>query len=206
MLDLDIYQTCAGSDLGVAGLRAALARFGEPALEQVHLPVSEDTIAYWEHVRKRRAAEVIMLLERKSGLYLVHTKAFYPQGVYRLISGGIKAGEDLVAAVRRETDEETGLDISIQAFLAVFQFHFTHNDVSVPFTSFLFHVRETGGVLANQDPTEAITDFRDVTLDELEHIAERLEELAPDWIDWGRFRAAPHRFVLDHADRLGEQH
>jgi 8-oxo-dGTP pyrophosphatase MutT (NUDIX family) len=203
MLDLALYHACAGSDQGVAGLGAAMTRFGVPALEDVHLSVTEDTIAYWERVRKRRVAEVIMLLERKSGLYLVHTKAFYPSGVYRLISGGIKASEDLLVAVQRETHEETGLDISIHAFLAVFQFHFTHNDVTVPFTSFLFHVHETGGILANQDPTEAITDFRDVTLDELEHIAERLERLSPDWTDWGRFRAAPHRFAVEHVDRSG---
>ncbi|MBN1402221.1 MAG: NUDIX hydrolase [Anaerolineae bacterium] len=201
MLNLGLYNACAGSNPGVEGLDAAMARFGLPALEQVQLSVTEDTIAERERVRKRRVAEVIMLLERKSGLYLVHTKAFYPNGVYRLISGGIKAGEDLLAAVHRETHEETGLDVCIRDFLAVFQFHFTHGHVTVPFTSFLFHVQETGGVLANHDPAEAITDFRDVTFEELEHIAQKLEGLSPGWIDWGRFRAAPHRFVLDHLDR-----
>ena len=56
------------------------------------------------------------MIRRRNGLYLVHTKAFYPQGVYRLLTGGIKPGEPLLEALAREAQEETSLTLRIERF------------------------------------------------------------------------------------------
>ena len=197
MPNLAPYQPDSSEEVPLRGLDRAVERYGTPSLQRLTLEVTPDTLAYWRRVRERRVAEVIMLLRRKNGGYLVHTKAFYPKGVYRLISGGIKPDEDLVEAVHRETQEETSLQVGIDRFLAVFQYRFRRASESQGFTSYLFHVSELEGYLEVGDPTEAITGFRDISLSGLESVAQDLENLAPDWVDWGRFRAAPHRYAFE---------
>ena len=57
-------------------------------------------------------------------------------------------------------------------------------------------LRELGGALGALDDSEAITGYREVSLDEFEPLAEQLEALqGDDWADWGRFRAAAHRIA-----------
>jgi len=178
------------------GLQYAIERYGVPLEMSLSYRVSEDTLAYWKLVRRKRAAEVVILLRRASGRYLIHTKAFYPQGVYRLLSGGIHPHEDLIAALRRETYEETGLDIEIKRFLGIIHYQFTWASHTLSFASYLFLLVEVGGTLGVRDPQEAITGYREVTLSEIEALADQLEALPPDWNDWGRFRAAAHRLAV----------
>ncbi|MCG2770199.1 MAG: NUDIX hydrolase [Anaerolineae bacterium] len=100
-----------------SGIEAAIARFGKPEERDYCLSVRCDT--YEEHRRKRgkRAAEVVFLVCRPGGKFLLHTKSFYPPGAYRVLTGGIEEGEDLVAAICREAREETGLEVSVERFL-----------------------------------------------------------------------------------------
>jgi 8-oxo-dGTP pyrophosphatase MutT (NUDIX family) len=182
---------------GVSGIAAAIEQYGRPLERSWHYEVRKDTFLYWQMVKGKRAGEVIILLRRRNGRYVVHTKAFYPHGTYRLISGGIKPGEDLSTAVQRETWEETGLEIHITRFLGILHHEFAGQDSSLLFTSYVFEVVEEKGVLHVNDPHEAITGYREVTLAGLIDLAEQLEALPPDWNDWGRFRAMPHRFAVE---------
>lgn len=188
-----------------AGLEEAVARYGPPIERSLTYKVSKDFFQPAKGARKKRLAEVVILLRRTSGKYLVHTKAFYPPGTYRLLSGGIKPGEDLLAAVRRETFEETNLPVRIERFLGILRYRFIFLERSVPFSSYIFAVAEEYSTeqdgeqaqpsLQSNDPDEAITDYREVTLPEIAALADQLESLPPDWADWGRFRAAAHRLV-----------
>ena len=136
-----------------------------------------------------------MLLRRRNGLYLVHTKEFYPRGVYRMLSGRVEPGEDLIAAVKREAREETGLEVRIERFLGILHHQFLWQGQSLLFVSYLFLVVEEDGVLSCNDPREAISGFQELGLREVAGLAESLESLPPDWADWGRFRATAHRLV-----------
>jgi len=185
------------------GVQAAISQYGEPVRRCYQYQVTENSWRYWESVRRKRTAEVVLLLRRPDGEYLVHTKGFYPQGVYRLLSGGIKPGEDLVAATLREAHEETGLCVQLERFLARAEHCFTWQGGCLRFLSYLFLLAERGGVLASQDLGESITGFRQVPLSGLGEIAHRLESLTPEWNDWGRFRASMHRLAVEllHDDR-----
>jgi 8-oxo-dGTP pyrophosphatase MutT (NUDIX family) len=179
------------------GLAEAVARYGEPAVRAYTFAVSQASADYWQLVRRNRAAEVVFLIRRPNGRYLVQTKSVYPAGVYRLMSGGIKRKEDLLAALLREIHEETGLTVRVERFLGILGYHFEYGELSQPFISYLFVVAEEGGTLGAQDTDEDISGYREVTVAELGALAEQLEGLAPDWVDWGRFRAAAHRFALE---------
>lgn len=172
-----------------------MARWGAPQERVIRQKVSERTWRYWQRVRRGRAGEVVLVLRRRNGRYLVHTKAFYPQGTYRLPSGGIKPGEDLAEALLRETAEETSLEVDVRAFLAVVEHRFVRGDREIDFTSYVFLLEERGGTLRVADEDEAITGFRELTLPEVVALADELEALPPAWREWGRFRASVHRVV-----------
>ena len=130
---------------GPSGIEEAISRFGSPEEREYCLIVQRD--AFEERLRKRRkrAAEVVFLVYRPGAKFLVHTKSFYPPGAYRVLTGGIDEGENLVAAVCREAREETGLEISIERFLGILHYRFCWDDQETDFTSYVFLLRETGG-------------------------------------------------------------
>ncbi len=181
----------------VPGLERAVARFGEPVYRCYQYDVTHDTILYWQMVTRKRRAEVVLALQRGTDRYVLHTKEFYPRGTYRLLTGGIKLGEDLLAAVEREAVEETGLDVSIDRFLAVLDYRFRHDGQTVDFRSYVFSLSDSGGAIHANDTEEGISGYREVAAKDLVQTAEALERLPADWIDWGRFRAVAHRVTWE---------
>lgn len=181
-------------------LRAELAelpqRFGAPLVGSADLGES----AYLRRVVRKRFAEVCMVVRRPSGHLLVFRKPFYPFGIFRLMTGGIEAGELILGAVQREVLEETGLTVAVARFLAASTYL---TDGLPQFASFAFLLEELGGTLGALDPDERVEAFRDVEPRRLPEIAHQLEQL-PDEYDaeldaelrqWGLLRALNHRLV-----------
>ena len=144
-----------------------------------------------------RRGEVVLAIQRPDGRTLLHTKRFYPEGVYRLPSGGVHPDEPVLGGVLRETKEETGLDVIIDRFLGTVEYEFCHGDQRLFFVSYVFLVRADNDQPVVQDPDEQITGFRYVTWPEIRAAATQLRALPPEWADWGRFRALPHDLVAD---------
>jgi 8-oxo-dGTP pyrophosphatase MutT (NUDIX family) len=183
------------SDRGPSGVALAMARYGTPLVVEQDFTVSQKTLSERRGLEDGRTAEVLLLVRRLSGRYLLHTKAFYPEGAFRLLTGGIHPSEDLIEAAMREAVEETGLAVQPERFLAVLRLCFRHGDDKAFFTSYLMELAETGGELGAQDDGEEITEYREVELQDLLTIAEDLEHLPPDWAEWGVFRAFGHRLA-----------
>jgi NAD+ diphosphatase len=154
--------------------------------------------------RPDRFGEVCMVIRRRSGKVPLAIKTFYPRGAYRLPTGGIHHGEPILDALRRETEEETGLQTATRRFLA----WITYRPVSAAegpalFHTFAFLLDEVGGEFHTSDLEEQIEDWIEIEPAGLADIAERLDriESAPsqdiggDWADWGHFRAIVHRVV-----------
>jgi len=183
---------------GPSGIEEAIASFGKPEERNYCLSVRREAFEERRRKRGKRAAEVVFFVCRRGGKFLLHTKSFYPPGAYRVLTGGIEEGEDLVAAICREAREETGLEVSIERFLGILHYRFCWNDQETGFTSYVFLLKETGGRLAPQDSSERITGYKEVTLDEFPEIARKLEGTLPQgWEGWGRFRALAHRFAFE---------
>ena len=145
-----------------------------------------------------------MVIRRQNGKIPLSIKTFYPRGAYRLPTGGIQHGEPILDALRREIEEETGLETKLKRFLA----WITYRPASAPlgppiFHTFAFLLEEVGGSFHTRDLEEQIEDWIEVEPAALGEVAERLDritsapsqEIGGDWADWGHFRAIVHRAV-----------
>jgi NAD+ diphosphatase len=173
-------------------------QYGVPLRERCVLDVSQASHAWWSTDKvRRRDGEVVLFIQRRNGNLLLHTKDFYPAGVMRVPSGGIKPGEAVTTAAHREALEETGLQVAIERFLTLveFEFHWQRQVTRYPSYGFLLH--EVEGDLRCLDPDERIAAFREVPFSELPAIARALDSVPATWQDWGQFRAIPHRLVAE---------
>lgn len=186
-----------------AELQALERSFGPFRREVVDLTVGPDSNAFWHPMRaKNRRGEVVLVFQPEPGQVLVHTKTFYPPGVYRLPTGGILLGEAVLDALRREAAEETGLSVEPQRFLGLVEYHFHREVEEALFASWAFLLRPVGqGVVHSQDTGEQIAEFRTVPVEDLRRIATQLRALPFPWMDWGRFRAVVHDLVAEELAR-----
>jgi ADP-ribose pyrophosphatase YjhB (NUDIX family) len=161
-------------------------RYGKVAVLQPRLAAAD-----FPPVNGRRRSEVAMAIRRPSGGILLQTKAPYPPGTFRLPTGGIKEGEDVEHALLREIHEESNLTVEVERLVAALDH--TTPDGRVAFRSYLFLLRETGGVLKVNDPREQITGWEARDAAGLRRALERLRTLGGTWQRWGEFRAV----VLD---------
>ena len=94
-------------------LATLLLRWDAPPLRQVALTV-DDPFLTGNHqllTSAGRRAEICYVMHQGDparGL-LLHIKTYYPEGAYRLPTGGIMQGEGVVDTLGREIYEETGL-------------------------------------------------------------------------------------------------
>jgi 8-oxo-dGTP pyrophosphatase MutT (NUDIX family) len=183
-----------------------IQRYGQPVIRNVKLPTSDT----FDPINKKdRYGEVCMVVRRKNGRLLTMIKSFYPQGAYRLLTGGINHNEYIFDALLRETQEETGLEVDVKQFLAIATYEVEKAEKSPSFYTFAFLVDEVSGTLGAVDEDEQVEGFREIEPDELLQIAEHLnnlgagqsEELRGRWQDWGTFRAVIHQLVWEALQR-----
>lgn len=169
-------------------------RFGPFEHHQAELPVSTAIMLdMMEKMQvKGRRGEVVMVVPDEEGHIWLHTKDFYPAGVYRLMTGGLEPGEPPQQALLREVEEETGFKTEIDRCLAVITYALSGNYMRLPFVSYLFLTMPTAGRPQPIDPHEAITNFRAVPVEALPEVATKLRSLEGEFADWGIFRAIAH--------------
>lgn len=141
--------------------------------------------------------EVVLVVPRPSEHVLLHTKSFYPPGVYRMPTGRLLPDEQPDQAFFREFREELGQVGRIESKLGVLLHKLMWQDDYLEFTSHIYLAAETIGVVHPQSADEQITGFMDVPLSDLPSVAEKLQNLPGDWLDWGRFRAVAHYVVIE---------
>ena len=164
-----------------------------------------------------RRAEICYVMHRgnPAAEVLLHIKTFYPDGAYRLPTGGIEVNETVMATLSREIEEETGLTVGegadqvhVERCLGVVAYDMTHRTAArtFPFATYHFLVAmPPDAVLEPRDSEEQIADWQWRTAAELNEVADYLEQVgkqAPDWADWGRYRSLSHRFVAAALSRL----
>lgn len=156
--------------------------------------------------KKPRRGEVVMVIPNEQGHLWLHTKDFYPEGIYRLMTGGIDPGEKPDKSLLREVGEETGFAVKIDRCLAVITYTLTTAEGTLPFASYVFLTQPTAGQPCPTDPGERITHFKAVPAAELLTVAQSLRALPGPFQDWGIFRAIAHQVAYEAFNpSLGEE-
>jgi 8-oxo-dGTP pyrophosphatase MutT (NUDIX family) len=158
-----------------------------------------------------RRAEICYVMHRgdpQAGL-LLHIKTFYPQGAFRLPTGGTVVGESVLHALKREIWEETGLELGTAPDQVLFNrpigilaYDLIHRKLgAVEFATYFFLVQmPSGAALQPQDEDEHIGGWLWRPAAELWQVAAFLDEVhtrSAVWCDWGHFRALGHRFAAE---------
>ena len=176
-------------------LKSLEQRFGPTYHHHADLSISTEIMLNMVNKmnrKKPRRGEVVMVVPNEQGHIWLHTKSFYPQGVYRLMTGGLEPGEAPHEALRREVKEETGFKVKIKQCLAVITYLLTVHKVELPFVSYVFVTTPTSGEPQPTDSGEAIAHFQTVPVPALADTARQLRALTGEFADWGIFRAIAH--------------
>lgn len=197
-------------------------RFGPVRHQHADLAVSDPFLTknHQRLLKDGRRAEICYVMHRgeAGGGVLLHHKIFYPGPAFRLPTGGVDPGEAVWDTLVREIYEETGLTVdtgdgsggavTVQNFLGVVSYDFHHAQLDRHFSFATYHFLVQAPVGAEPQPvdvTEQVDGWRWATPTDLRTqaiILDGLNVTAPEWADWGRFRALSHHFV---ADRLGKR-
>lgn len=197
---------------------ALQAQWGALPLDRQRLAVDHPFLTgkHQQLVSDGRRAEICYIMHRGNVAdgVLLHIKTFYPNGAYRLPTGGIHQGERVMETLAREIEEETGMvvgigadQVQVQRCLGVVSYEMEHRSAgqTFPFATYHFLVQmPPDGVITTIDPEEHIGGWEWRRPDELLAVADTLEQVGRRdavWGDWGRFRALSHRFVGERLKR-----
>lgn len=116
-----------------------------------------------------RAHDVTFFIFDELGRVVLIRKPFFPAGVYRAPSGGIRPGEDFEEGALREAYEETGLRIELEKYLLRIRVAFTCGETVQQWTSHVFSARKVAGELGPIDKVE-VAEVRYDTVERLQSV------------------------------------
>jgi len=177
----------------------AAAAYGRPEQADFSFAVSDDEYRFIRSTQRDGRRHDVTAYIFKGDEVIVIAKHFYPPGMYRAPSGGLRPGESIEDGLAREVFEETGTVARIERFLLRTAVQFTNAAGVIDWTSLVFRAAYVSGDFAFTDKRE----IREV----------RLAKLG-DFVDFGRimrttaigglhYRAALHERLepLLRADR-----
>ncbi len=180
----------------------------QPYSEDITITYERDS--YFNKLRHAvsydRRGEVVFCVIRPNGKVITVTCSEYPEDIYRIPTGGIGHHEDIVTAANRETYEELGLQADMVKFAGVLKIKFMNGSNFVMFYSYIFIMKETGGNLLKDATDDEVSEVREVSIEELFKVADKLNNINGKWHDWGRFRYvttnAVARYLKEHEKEI----
>jgi 8-oxo-dGTP pyrophosphatase MutT (NUDIX family) len=119
----------------IAGMEVG---YGNPSRVSFGFDVSEEEYSRIRGSQKHGRNHDLTLYIRKVDKLAVIAKPFYPPGLYRAPSGGLKPGESFIDGINREMAEEVGCEIQLDRFILRTSVTFTHGSDRIDWRSFVF--------------------------------------------------------------------
>lgn len=149
-------------------------------------------------VENDRRGEVAFCVKRLNGKYITTRSWYYPDNIFRVPTGGINYGEDIIEAVRREVLEELGLITEIERFTGVIQYNIKNKNNSFIFYSYGFILNEINGNILEDATEDEVSEFKEVNTEEFKELVNLLESTDGKWRDWCKFRAESTKFAYEN--------
>ncbi len=123
-------------------------------------------------MKEGRAHDITLYIKKGDG-YIFIAKPFYPPGLYRAPSGGVRRGEDFESGAKREALEETGVDIELGKYILRINVRFQSLEKSIDWTSHIFTAQYRSGEIEPLDKEE-IREAKVIHLHEIPKLQEMM--------------------------------
>lgn len=154
-------------DFSPEHLSAVEQLLGRPQVLRLEQEIGPDELEVVRRsTRRGRHHDVTFFIFDRQGRVAAIRKPFFPPGIYRAPSGGVRAGEPLIEGMKREALEETGLEIVPERYLLRVQARFTCGPEAEDWTTHVFSAHTDQDELHPRD-REEIAEARFVTVEEL---------------------------------------
>jgi ADP-ribose pyrophosphatase YjhB (NUDIX family) len=141
-------------------------KYGKPKFLRMSFSLSlREFTNLKESMEDGRNSDVTLFIFKGDKL-IVNSKPWYPPGLYRAPSGGVRPGESLEEVALREAYEETGVRIKLQRYVLRIKVTFSHKKKDIVWTSHIFTARYLSGKIEPIDTTE-IKEAKLLSLEEL---------------------------------------
>ena len=104
-------------------------------------------------MRDGRNSDVTLFIFKEEKVVVI-AKPWYPEGLYRAPSGGIKPDEDMELTAKREAYEETGTKIELLKYILRIHVTFIFAEEKINWTSHVFIAKYLSGELRPIDQRE----------------------------------------------------
>ncbi len=167
-------------------------KYGAPRQLTMSFPMNRSEFNMLKgSMRDGRNSDVTLFIF-KGNKVIVIAKPWYPEGLYRAPSGGIKPGENLELSAKREAYEETGAEIELLEYILRIHVTFTWSQEEVKWTSHVFTATYLSGDLEPIDTRE----IKKVNLMSLTKLASLKEKLLAQDSGGLHYRAALTEAVI----------
>lgn len=180
-------------------------------LPQVPLMETEygrpDELSYIQHVtpeefrriagsmKNGRAHDITLYIKKDNG-YIFIAKPFYPPGLFRAPSGGVKPGENYAEGACREALEETGVDIKLVKYILRINVRFENGPDLIDWTSHIFLADYIRGTIDPRDKRE-IKEARLIYPHQIPGFIEKMKETNIGGLNYRAFLTAEMSKRLD---------
>lgn len=151
-----------------------------------------------KNIQTDRRGETVFAVVRPDGEIITVTCSEYPEGIFRIPTGGLNYDENITEGVHREVLEELGLKSEISDFAGVLKIKIIFEEDFIMFYSYVFIMREISGELLKDATDQEVSEVKLVGLTELSAVADKLMNIEGVWHDWGRFRYITTRAVYEY--------
>lgn len=120
-------------------------KYGKPRELTMSFPMNPPEFEMLkESMRDGRNSDITLFIFKNDKLIVI-AKPWYPEGLYRAPSGGIKPDEDIELSAKREAYEETGTRIELARYILRIEVTFTCGPAETNWTSHVFTARYLSG-------------------------------------------------------------
>lgn len=143
-----------------------------------------------------RMGEVVFAIEENNKIWLVR-QSEYPEGIYRVPSGGIGLREPVASALIREIKEELAIEAIDYKLIGVIEYELSYKHTSFEFYSFVFLV-EKFLKDENLKTDGEISEVLSTPIEKTEEYFKLLLNQHGFWGDWGRLRYYSSNIVWEY--------
>jgi ADP-ribose pyrophosphatase YjhB (NUDIX family) len=174
-------------------------RYGSPVEFSAQFMMQPGEFEFLRKSRKNERSHDVTFFIRKENLWIVNSKHWYPPGLYRIPSGGIKLGESIEDGIRREVYEETGCEIDLLRYFMRIEVRFVCASEHEDWVSYLILADWLSGQLEPVD----VREIKEVVLASRRDFDKFTEIMLSLDVGGLHYREFLQRNAFEQLDRLG---